>query len=357
MFVQGSALTFRCDIGAPMKHRLLNIQALRGLAALAVVWIHATQSRSWEPLVTSGSLGDLGVDVFFVISGFVIPYSLPDDYQVRDLGRFMLRRMTRLEPPVIACIAMVLILQSASAFIPWFKGNPFIYTAPQIALHFFYLIPFTPYTWIVPVFWTLSFEFFFYIAVGTLWPTFRESAITMTFLAALAAFSAIVAFSSAHDLVLASHVFEFFVGIVCARYYMKFDGGSSFFAALASTCALLWFLAGYKVAIVAIATGLIIVFSHGAFWRKFAGLGAISYSLYLVHQPILGRILNIGDRFGKGAIHDVFWSLVGVLASIAVAVIWWRYIERPAIKWSRRIRSSDNEVEVASKSIQRSWNI
>jgi peptidoglycan/LPS O-acetylase OafA/YrhL len=56
------------------------ISLLRVLAALGVAWFHFTNGNvsfldaGW--LKNSGKYGWLGVEVFFVISGFVVPYSL-----------------------------------------------------------------------------------------------------------------------------------------------------------------------------------------------------------------------------------------------------------------------------------------
>src|SRR5215467_12962304 len=60
--------------------RLPTLDALRGLASLAVMWFHFTKHAMPEigdgALRLTGKYGWLGVQVFFVISGFVIPYSL-----------------------------------------------------------------------------------------------------------------------------------------------------------------------------------------------------------------------------------------------------------------------------------------
>ncbi len=52
------------------------VEYLRGVAALGVAWFHMTNTYGPGFVASFGSLGWLGVDVFFVISGFVIPYSL-----------------------------------------------------------------------------------------------------------------------------------------------------------------------------------------------------------------------------------------------------------------------------------------
>src|SRR4051812_24749623 len=83
------------------------VDALRGLAALAVVLPHAAglfsyPHRSWlsDVFLQLADYGRASVEVFFVVSGFAIAYSLRN--AVTDgfsLGRFLLRRAVRLDPP------------------------------------------------------------------------------------------------------------------------------------------------------------------------------------------------------------------------------------------------------------------
>lgn len=74
------------------------------------------------------------------------------------------------------------------------------------------------------------------------------------------------------------------------------------------------------------------VLSHGACCKH----GAISYSLYLTHIILLGGFKSVLPWFG---IMDP-WIQTGitVTASLAAAVIFWHFIERPSIKLSHEIR-------------------
>ena len=82
--------------------KFFSVESLRGVAALAVAWFHVTAIHGDSWARSSGHYGWLGVDAFFVISGFVVPYSIArtfPNYTIRDLPNFVLRRATRLEPP------------------------------------------------------------------------------------------------------------------------------------------------------------------------------------------------------------------------------------------------------------------
>ena len=66
-------------------------------------------------LRSSSKYGWLGVEMFFVVSGFVIPWALHrGGYRLKDYGRFLLKRVLRLDPPYVLSIALVLGLAYAS---------------------------------------------------------------------------------------------------------------------------------------------------------------------------------------------------------------------------------------------------
>src|SRR5687767_8776 len=95
--------------------RFTFVDALRGVAALAVVLFHAVEGGhipdlmavmpAW--LTAMISHGHLGVAVFFVLSGFVIAHATyGQTITLSYLGRFMLRRSIRLDPPYWFAIAV-----------------------------------------------------------------------------------------------------------------------------------------------------------------------------------------------------------------------------------------------------------
>jgi formate-dependent nitrite reductase membrane component NrfD len=81
-------------VGSAADNRIAVLNPLRGVAALGVMWFHFTrpsellppQTHSFYDMVTvSGSWGWMGVKIFFVISGFILPYSMfHARYQIRN---------------------------------------------------------------------------------------------------------------------------------------------------------------------------------------------------------------------------------------------------------------------------------
>ena len=154
------------------------IDPLRGLAALSVAWFHFTHgSPDYLPegwLKSTGTYGWMGVEVFFVISGFVLPFSMYAGgyrFQTRWVT-FVKKRLTRLEPPYIAflSILLVLVLLFLSSHAPGFSGQQPHLRISDLLQHLAYLNAFTGGDWLDPVYWTLAVEFQFYFAVSLLFP-------------------------------------------------------------------------------------------------------------------------------------------------------------------------------------------
>src|SRR4051812_15611660 len=106
-------LPFAVRPAAGQVGRIGSIDLLRALASIAVCWFHLTGSAgpASRAVKLSGVYGEFGVQAFFVVSGFVIPYSLRrGGYTHRGFFKFLAKRLVRVDPPYLASIALSLAL-------------------------------------------------------------------------------------------------------------------------------------------------------------------------------------------------------------------------------------------------------
>lgn len=137
--------------------------ALDGIRALAVAMV-----MGFHAFVPGATGGYLGVDVFFVLSGFLITSLLLEETRVTgsiNLRRFYLRRLLRLTPALISMLLVYLIV----APIAW-PGVSFRVDARDALISLFYLSDYATYFWSIPIrlrhTWSLSVEEHFYLV----WP-------------------------------------------------------------------------------------------------------------------------------------------------------------------------------------------
>lgn len=351
----------------PRAQRFRTIDGLRGIAALSVVIFHlnvaiSRSAPNWLPAWLSSVVkqGGMGVDIFFVISGFVIAYSVRDgDYSARYLGRFALRRSIRLDPLYWFAIFLELGLIVVSAAL--FPGTAPFPPLRTILAHFVYAQDLLGYGDILAVFWTLTFEIQFYLFfVGLLvawkrWhgliPLSSRRYVVATALAALFVISLVLRFSTWHlpiPGVALLRWFQFFLGVLT---WWALSHRTSVVPLIAAYCGIGGALIVYhasplQLLPVVVSAFILTVGSCQALDRVLSNrpiqfLGAISYSLYLLHGPVAERWVAllervIGSRFG------VAWGwlafVTGAAIAIGVAALAWRFIEAPTMRLSRRIR-------------------
>lgn len=149
------------------------IQALRGIAALAVVLWHA--SRHLGPYGTGlggrlfGPGGKMGVDLFFLISGFIMFHTTRRDRGAwRGVAEFFIKRVARIWPVWVVALAV-------AASVKWPFGLPSDTTQREWLLGSLLFVPTSAaqsagaptYAFpVLPVGWTLNYEMYFYLFFG-----------------------------------------------------------------------------------------------------------------------------------------------------------------------------------------------
>ena len=180
--------------------RIRSMEGLRGLAVTLVFFVHyESLFGSWVPQGTAGAqavrflsvIGHAGVDLFFVLSGFLIYGAI---LRVRTgYGTFMRRRVQRIYPTFFALLCTYVVLSvmlPSEARWPPGQGARLVYLIENLLLMpgMFDIVP------IMTVAWSLSYEVFYYavvpVLVGTLgMRSWRPQSRVLTFLGLAAAFT------------------------------------------------------------------------------------------------------------------------------------------------------------------------
>ena len=326
-----------------MQRRIGTIDGLRGVAAFGVAWFHFTHGSGlfhggW--LYYSGLYGWVGVEMFFVISGFIIPYSLyRAGYRNRDFGLFLVKRIARLDPPYFADILFVIALSYLVALVPGFGGGWPHYTWGQLAAHIAYVNSIVHKPWVNVVFWSLGIEFQYYLLIGALFPLLvaRRKLLRFGFLALLLVSACLI-----RDESLVFRYFPLFVaGILTFQRKADLISTRTLLAGLLVTGTAGWFVNGAIITMVGIGTALTIQYVHVKSSRL-TDFGLISYSLYLLHVPIGGKIMNLGGRFVHTLPAEIALLAAAVVGSVGAAAFFYRFIELPSQRLSSSVRYSSS---------------
>lgn len=317
------------------KQRISVINALRAFAALAVAWGHFVAGQG-KYLGMSGKYGYLGVDIFFVISGFVIPWSLfRSQYRLGDYPRFLVKRNVRLYPPYLASIA-VTILATNFILVPLFHVPHMTITGRDLLLHFVYLNDLFKVPWVNVVYWTLAIEFQWYVLVGLLMPMLASRRPWPRFvsMAAMVASSWIWP----HDRLVLHYLPIFLIGVLVFQYRAEIIGRVEMLGLIAVMVMAMARYTGWLAPLVAVPTGLLIAFSTFQSHRM-DRVGDISYSLYLLHLPIGVSLIGLlAHWLPYSSWYIGLLDAIGVAASCWGAWIMYKWIERPSQEMSSSIR-------------------
>ena len=311
------------------------VGALRGLAALIVCWYHFTYGQDWW-IRASGKYGWLGVHMFFVISGFIIPYSLYQyRYSIRDYFRFLGKRLARLHPPYLASIVVVIVFGWLMMLVPAFHAKAPDTSWQSLVAHFFYLNDLVGRPWLNVVYWTLSIELQWYLLLGLTFPLLADRRWTWQIAGALVVLLG-------HRLILPDRIIfhiapVFLIGVFVFQYKMGLSSVWRMLISIGAMFAIMRVPIGLPVSLVSLLSGLTIAFV--TFENRYANrLGEVSYSLYLLHIPVGLRIIDFMSRIPFSSSYLVVIDVLAVAGSLAASIAFYRWIEGPSQTWSSAIR-------------------
>ena len=327
--------------------KIETIQSLRGIASLAVTWFHLTERADYTPLNSSGMYGGHGVEVFFVISGFIIPYALHrSSYRLRDFRTFFLKRLIRLEPPYLISILIVLALYLSTIIPPWLRGEPheaFVVNGIGLALHLGYLNGYFGYDWLNPVYWTLAVESQYYLLIGLLFPLLASNRLWLRVVTFVTLGS--MSLVSTSKPYIGNFIFLFLMGILSWQLRAGLVNRWAYLAVLIVLilCSCLKPPIASTVAGM-IAVAVLLVGDSVSFLKSriLLVLGDISYSLYLIHFSIGIHFINLyKSKVAAGGalspMREVLMILLALAVSLLSSYIFYKLVEQPARKFASAI--------------------
>ena len=338
-----------------MKYRP-HVDGLRAIAILFVLFFHAGLS-----IFPSGFIG---VDIFFVISGFLITGIIYESLQNDQFSfiNFYNRRLWRLQP-IFICLLVVTTLLALIFYLP-LDLQQFSESASKAALFksnkYFGTVTtdyFAQDSKILPLLhtWSLSIEWQCYLIlplaiylIYRIFPThyFTKIIYGLTLLSLILYFSFVYPNQTYYRF--PSRIFEFLIGSCVAVNSIRFSL-NKYFLEFVSTAAIgtLFYIAtlndisldfpnAYAV-ILCLATGVLILAGdnhYKSIWLRFLSIkpvvfiGLLSYSLYIWHWPLFA-LLNYLD-LKTPLIWLLAFSIVLIMAYLS-----WRFIEKPARQFSK----------------------
>lgn len=362
----------------PVRGFIRELDGLRGIAIL-VVMLH----RFWPltgPLgryASAGKVGWMGVDLFFVISGFLITGILLDTKSdAHCLQKFYARRALRILPLYYLYVGAVLAVVPLSQGGPYFETE-FVRTAGSPLWYLFYLGNVPEAFGREPPFllghlWSLAIEEQFYLAFPLIALVLDRRRLTAALILAivlapaLRLFTLIAAPDRERIQYLAAPCRMDVIAVGCLLAVLarrrtpvaifRPDVARSLLLGSLTVCITLIVggalerttpfgrVAGYSV--VATACGALVLYAlsqRGAAetaWLRFAPLGyigKISYGAYIFHRPADVLVEKLLDRIGLMELQP---SVVAIGAKVAVTVglatVSWRVLERPLLRFKSR---------------------
>jgi peptidoglycan/LPS O-acetylase OafA/YrhL len=246
----------------------------------------------------------------------------------------VLRRIVRLDPPYFVSILLAVALAYMSTAVPGFRGPPPAFSTGQLLSHVAYVNGLLGFHSVNPVYWSLSLELQYYLLIGLAAPLLLSGRqiVRITALVALA----IAALTLTNPLIVFRWFFLFELGLMTFYFRKRMVSLSGYLAGVALAGIGTHVTLGLATALVAVATTLLIAFVELKN-RPLLFLGDISYSLYLIHVPIAGRVINGGSRLALGPAGWVLLTLGAFAIAVLAAYGFHRLVERPAREWAARI--------------------
>lgn len=357
---------------------LYSLQYLRGVAALLVVLYHSRGELN--DIYAQKNLGNIlfnygyiGVDLFFMISGFVIMLSTEKDSSVRS---FIVKRLFRLYPVYLVCLLLCALIFTKPIDINYLKSLFFI------NLNYEKSAPWFGYS-VISTAWTLTYEIIFYcifsIAMKISWKHrhYISSAIIISSVLILGLVYNheinVSGYATLNDpgapwilkLFASPMLLEFIAGMVIYQIYSYAKNHdlkmiSTPLLLVSSFAFLFFYMSGYNGGHGLLNCGIyafMLLLSLSVFEttrqikfnKVLDWMGDISYSLYLIHTIVISilikKYIDVPFYNPKLGFSNVI-LILGV--SLFISHILFHAIEEPFRKWARHLVPRGNKIKTSN---------
>jgi peptidoglycan/LPS O-acetylase OafA/YrhL len=308
---------------SPRTH-IQQVDYIRAVASCAVALFHLGGKA-----LPGLKYGWLGVQMFFLLSGFVICWAIPTSYSWRLMGKFIGKRLIRIEPPYL-----VSLLLAIAAHFVWLKQ----YQPDWLDLlgHLAYVNNFTGKPYLNPVYWTLGIEFQYYVFIAVCFPFLvKKWGVWLLLVLCLLPVFWPVPIKGTTLL----NVFPLFaLGILYYLYLKEIKGIKAvlFFGVLVAAISVYtsgWLMTSAGLLALAI---LVLPLKTNA---VVGFLSKISFSLYLTHD-IIGSSLVVfmSSHLPRNIAYKALSFATGITVSLLFAFVFYKLMEAPCLRLSKRIR-------------------
>lgn len=336
--------------------KMRSIEALRALAAFSVVLMHAANLMRVEHFSGHVGMGNVfdfgyvGVDVFFVLSGFIITFvHYREIGDVSSVPRYLWRRFSRIYPIYWFVLLLAIAITTAGRFVLG-KELGFEIGISDIPGTFFLLMGNQEPKY-VGVAWSLQYEVIFYIvfclilvngklgwAILSIWSVLLLGKVFGVFYFELPA-----NLDNAHCL---QFLIGVFIGYLARRFSFPVIPGGRILALFFMVAAILFEVYGPfhrhtaegRLAM-GLATAYVLVTLVALENAKListpawlAEMGAVSYSIYLAHTLFINLIYMVLLKFGLyHALPEIFVFVTAIVVAVAITAFLGRYVELPMV--------------------------
>lgn len=259
-------------------------------------------------------------------------------FQLKKIGAFIARRWVRIEIPYIASIVVYVLIALAWALK---QGIAFEFDPVRFIHHLIYSVSFTDYHWYNEIYWTLAIEFQFYLIIALLFPLFISGNTWIRY-GSIVAFCAL-SFAVPDLRFVFRYAPMFAVGIL--MYLQYFTRDKQHWASL-PLIGLFLVQIGFSFDIAAavfILLSLLVLMRPVSERNVLSRFGKMGYSFYLIHGAAGGSLIYFLAKNASGDLSKIGIVIAGLAISFVAALAFYKLIEAPSIRWSKRVDFSSKK--------------